>query len=77
MAARPPRGLCSPVSSTDGLEPTLAGLEPCIGHHDYSSIEQTFLTFLLKTKYISSPPYPIFPKAEQTNNGEMEFLNRV
>ena len=47
MAARPPRGLCSPVSSTDGLGPTLGGLEPCIGHHHYSFIEQTFLTFFL------------------------------
>ena len=51
MAARPPRGLCSPVSSTDGLGPTLGGLEPCIGHHHYSFMSMTFLTFLLSNRW--------------------------
>ena len=45
MAARPPRGLSSPVWSTDGLGPTLAGLEPCIGHHDYSFMSMSLCDF--------------------------------
>ena len=55
MAARPPRGLSSPVWSTDGLGPTLAGLEPCIGRHDYSFISMTFLSFFLKLTPCGAP----------------------